>query len=88
MEAIDIIEEAIKHSPDSVTGFLQGQTLKYLLRIWHKDSSLEDVSKALWYLNRLAAAIKAHKIEGDNLVKEIRRERLDRERDAFSSGTK
>jgi len=88
MEAIDIIEEAIKHAPNSVTGFLQGQTLKYLLRIWHKDSSLEDVSKALWYLNRLAAAIKAHKIEGDNLVKEIRRERLDRERDAFSSETK
>jgi hypothetical protein len=53
VEVIDIIEDAIKEAPDSVTGYLQGQTLKYLLRMWHKHDSEEDAKKARWYLNRL-----------------------------------
>lgn len=52
-EAIDIIEDAIKDSPNVEAGFLQGQVLKYLLRIWLKDNPLEDAKKARWYLNRL-----------------------------------
>jgi len=52
-EAIDIIEDAIKGAPDPTLGLLHGQILKYLLRLWHKDNSREDASKARWYLNRL-----------------------------------
>jgi len=32
---------------------LQGQALKYLLRLWHKQNATQDARKALWYLKRL-----------------------------------
>ena len=52
-EAIDIIEEAIQDAPDVKSGMLQAQALKYLLRVWLKDNSKQDLEKARWYLNRL-----------------------------------
>ena len=52
-EAIDVIQDAISHAPDNNSAFLQGQILKYLLRLWHKESSLKDAQKARWYLDRL-----------------------------------
>ena len=52
-EAIDVIEDAIKSAPDPERGFLQGQVLKYLLRMWLKDNPMEDAKKARWYLDRL-----------------------------------
>ena len=52
-EAIVTIEEAIDGAPSIQTGMLQGQILKYLLRVWYKDNPLEDLKKAQWYLNRL-----------------------------------
>ena len=52
-EAIVTIEEAIDGAPSVQTGMLQGQVLKYLLRVWYKDNPLEDLKKAQWYLNRL-----------------------------------
>ena len=52
-EAIVTIEEAIEHAPSVKAGMLQGQVLKYLLRLWLKDNPLEDAKKAQWYLNRL-----------------------------------
>ena len=52
-EAIDIIEDAVRHAPNAVEGMLQAQVLKYILRLWHKDNTLEDARKAQWYLNRL-----------------------------------
>lgn len=52
-EAIDIIEEAIQDAPDVKAGMLQAQTLKYLLRLWLKGNSVQDASKASWYLTRL-----------------------------------
>lgn len=52
-EAIDVIEDAVQHAPDSVIGGLQWQVLKYVLRMWHKTSALEDAKKARWYLDRL-----------------------------------
>ena len=52
-EAIDIIEEAIQDAPDAKAGMLQGQALKYLLRLWLKGNSIQDSEKARWYLNRL-----------------------------------
>ena len=52
-EAIDVIESAMEGAPSQKAGFNQGQALKYLLRLWHKDNSLEDARKAEWYLKRL-----------------------------------
>ena len=56
-EAIDIIEDAIQPAPSVETGFLQGQVLKYLLRIWLKDNPVEDAKKARWYLDRLISKL-------------------------------
>ena len=52
-EAIVTIEEAVQDAPQVKLGFLQGQVLKYLLRLWLKDNPIEDAKKARWYLNRL-----------------------------------
>jgi len=32
---------------------LQGNVLKYLLRLWVKENPLQDAKKARWYLDRL-----------------------------------
>ncbi len=58
VEAIEVIEDAIKEAPNPMAGFLQAQVLKYLLRLWHKIDSLEDAEKAQWYLNKLIASLK------------------------------
>ena len=50
---IDIIEGAVKDAPSTIYGMLQGQVLKYMLRVWLKDNPLEDMKKARWYLDRL-----------------------------------
>jgi len=52
-EVIDIIEDAVKDSPRVSWGLLQGQVLKYMLRVWLKDNPLEDLKKSRWYLDRL-----------------------------------
>ena len=52
-EAIDVIEDAVSRAPDAVLGALQWQCLKYMLRLWDKDSPSLDAGKARWYLNRL-----------------------------------
>ena len=56
-EAIDIIEEAIQDAPSPVEGQLQGQVLKYLLRLWLKENSVQDAKKAKWYLDRLISKL-------------------------------
>ncbi len=53
VEAIDVIEAAIAEAPDAVSGYLQGQALKYLIRMWHKNSPEVDAAKAQWYIHRL-----------------------------------
>lgn len=53
VEAIDVIEGAVQAGPTPMSGYLQGQVLKYLLRMWHKGNALQDAQKAQWYLNRL-----------------------------------
>lgn len=52
-EVIDVLEDAVTYAPDPVAAGLQWQTLKYLLRLWHKGLPLQDARKAQWYLNRL-----------------------------------
>ena len=53
VEAIEVIEDAIQDAPTVKAGFLQAQTLKYMLRLWLKVDAKEDAEKARWYLNRL-----------------------------------
>jgi hypothetical protein len=53
IESIDIIEQTVGFAPLPVLGGLQWQVLKYLLRLWHKGSPLQDAQKARWYLDRL-----------------------------------
>ena len=52
VEAIEVIEDVVAGAPDPVVGYLVGQTLKYLLRAWHKGNTMQDLQKAAWYLNR------------------------------------
>ena len=52
-EAIVTIEEAIADAPGPITGMLQAQVLKYLLRLWNKENAVQDAKKAQWYLDRL-----------------------------------
>ena len=44
-ETIDIIE-------DQKLNFHTGNAVKYILRAQHKDNYIEDLRKALWYLQR------------------------------------
>ena len=44
-EAIDVIE-------DWGLGFNLGNTIKYISRAGHKDSIVQDLKKAMWYLDR------------------------------------
>jgi hypothetical protein len=53
VEVIDVIEGAVQAGPTPMSGYLQGQVLKYLLRMWLKGNPLQDAQKAQWYLNRL-----------------------------------
>lgn len=63
-EVIDIIEDAVKDAPSVIFGMLQGQVLKYVLRVWLKDNPLEDMKKARWYLDRLISHYSEY--PGDN----------------------
>jgi len=60
-ECIDIIEEAIQDAPDPITGSLQYQVLKYILRMWLKGNALQDLKKSRWYLNRLISKLEDNK---------------------------
>jgi hypothetical protein len=55
VEAIDFIEVVIADAPHMVLAYLQGQALKYMIRMWLKGNALEDARKAEWYLQRLIA---------------------------------
>jgi hypothetical protein len=59
IEAIEIIESVIADSPHMVPAYLQGQAMKYLLRMWCKGNALEDARKCRWYLDRLIAKLEA-----------------------------
>jgi hypothetical protein len=52
-EVIDVIEDSVQFAPDAISGGLQWQVLKYVHRCWGKHNTVEDLSKARWYLNRL-----------------------------------
>ena len=51
VEAIDLIEMSM--TKIEFLGYLKGNALKYVIRYKHKGNPKEDLSKALWYLERL-----------------------------------
>ena len=59
VEAIEIIEDVVAGAPEPVVGYLVGQTLKYLLRAWHKNNASQDLQKASWYLSRAILRLNA-----------------------------
>ena len=60
VEVIEVIEDAVQDADDVVSGYLLGQTLKYLLRMMHKGNTLQDAEKASWYLDRLLARLQGN----------------------------
>ena len=59
VEAIDFIESVITDAPHMVPAYLQGQALKYLIRLWCKGNAAEDARKAEWYIRRLIAKLES-----------------------------
>jgi len=54
IEPIDVIE-------DWGLGYHDGNALKYIARYKHKGNPVQDLKKAVWYLNRLIAKMeKSH----------------------------
>ena len=51
IECIDAIKASM--SSEAFIGYLKGNAMKYLWRYEKKDKSIEDLSKARWYVNRL-----------------------------------
>jgi hypothetical protein len=58
-EVIDVLEDWVAHAPDPVAGGLQWNCLKYLGRLWLKQSPLIDARKARFYLDRLIQRLEA-----------------------------
>ena len=52
-QTIDFIEESVKGAPTGYEGYLQGNILKYMSRVWRKENPLQDLKKAEWYLKKL-----------------------------------
>lgn len=50
-EVIDILKDQL--TEEQFKGFCLGNALKYICRSQHKGHFIEDLRKAVWYLNRL-----------------------------------
>jgi len=55
LETIDIIA-AFTEDLDGIEAFCTGNALKYLCR-WKKKNGVEDLKKAVWYINKLIDTI-------------------------------
>ena len=51
IECIDAMKASMSHK--EFCGYLKGNVIKYLWRYRDKGKLIEDLDKALWYLNRL-----------------------------------
>jgi len=54
IEVIEVIEDA-----GWGRDFCLGNAVKYILRSGHKGNELQDLEKAVWYLNRWIAKLKS-----------------------------
>lgn len=55
IETIDFLEA--KLGTEGFKSYCRGNALKYLARAGKKDNEVEDIKKAIWYLNREIATI-------------------------------
>ena len=51
IECIDAIEQSM--TPHAFKGYCKGNALKYIWRMSYKGKPVEDLRKAVWYLERL-----------------------------------
>jgi len=51
IECIDAIQESM--TPDAFKGYCKGNALKYIWRMSYKGKPIEDLRKAIWYIERL-----------------------------------
>ena len=51
IETIDCIVSALGEY--EAISFCQGNALKYLHRMWHKNNPIQDCEKAKWYINKM-----------------------------------
>lgn len=58
LEAIDVIE-------DFNLNFNLGNAIKYILRCNKKENCVQDLSKAMWYLNRELITLKSSLEDGE-----------------------
>ena len=55
VECIDAIRASM--SDEQFRGYLKGNTLKYIWRYDKKENPVEDLNKAIWYLEKLVEAL-------------------------------
>lgn len=65
-ETIDIIEDVL--SIEGLKGMCIGNALKYLTRAGKKypDKEIEDLKKAVWYINKIIEVMENNKIMEEN----------------------
>lgn len=51
IESIEYMKASM--SPEAFQGFCEGSAKKYIHRYRYKGKPIEDIEKAIWYLNRL-----------------------------------
>ena len=51
VECIDAIKSAL--TKEEFKGYLKAAAIKYIWRDAHKGSNIQDLQKAVWYLNKL-----------------------------------
>jgi len=60
IETIDYLQA--KLSPEEFAGYCRGNALKYVSRLGHKDAPVQEIGKAIWYLERWRdSLIRTHK---------------------------
>ena len=63
IECIDAIKAML--TTEEYIGYLRGNTLKYRWRMWYKGKTIEDLSKAAWYDEKLLEAVDKY-LQGEN----------------------
>ena len=66
VECIDAIESAVEGLPP-LQAYLTGNCMKYLYRHGKKGQQIQDLEKAMWYLERLIATCKGAK-DGEEAI--------------------
>ena len=61
LECIDIMEDVF--GIDETRAFCKLNAIKYLVRAELKGSEVEDIDKALWYLNKHQELVKKQSVE-------------------------